>query len=108
MDARRAAGGDQLLESASGLGSTVLAMIIGSPSARPVMRRLSSNDKGLMGTRLRYPYEVHSEREYLDDIQDAKDMLDLAKHIANQKIRSFEPDKFEDQCETAHASTSLF
>ena len=28
-------------------------------------------------------------------------MLDLAKHIVNQKAGSFEPDKFEDQYETA-------
>jgi DNA end-binding protein Ku len=28
-------------------------------------------------------------------------MLDLAKHIVNQKSGSFEPDKFEDQYETA-------
>jgi DNA end-binding protein Ku len=28
-------------------------------------------------------------------------MLDLAKHIVNQKAGRFEPDKFEDQYETA-------
>ena len=28
-------------------------------------------------------------------------MLDLARHIVNQKAGSFEPDKFEDQYETA-------
>jgi DNA end-binding protein Ku len=61
-------------------------------------------DKGLMGTLLRYPYEVRSEKEYFDDIQDVKvtkDMLDLAKHIVNQKSGSFEPDKFEDRYENA-------
>src|SRR6266478_6215659 len=60
--------------------------------------------KGLMGTLLRYPYEVRSEKEYFDDIQDVKvtkDMLDLARHIVNQKAGHFEPDKFEDQYETA-------
>jgi len=38
-------------------------------------------EKGLMGTLLRYPYEVRDEKEYFDDIQDVKvtkDMLDLA------------------------------
>ena len=30
-----------------------------------------------------------------------KDMLDLARHIVEQKSGSFEPDKFEDQYETA-------
>jgi DNA end-binding protein Ku len=61
-------------------------------------------DKGLMGTLLRYPYEVRSEDEYFDEIQDVKvtkDMLDLAKHIVNQKSGHFEPGKFEDQYETA-------
>src|SRR5258708_40252796 len=54
-------------------------------------------DKGLMGTLLRYPYEVRSADEYFDEIQDVKvtkDMLDLAKHIVNQKSGRFEPDKF--------------
>jgi DNA end-binding protein Ku len=61
-------------------------------------------DKGLMGTLLRYPYEVRAEGEYFDEIQDVKvtkDMLDLAKHIVNQKAGQFEPGKFEDQYETA-------
>ena len=61
-------------------------------------------DKGLMGTLLRYPYEVRSEKEYFDDIQDVKvtkDMLDLAKHIVEQKSGSFEPEKFEDRYESA-------
>ncbi len=61
-------------------------------------------DKGLMGTLLRYPYEVRSESEYFDDIQDVKvtkDMLDLAKHIVEQKSGSFEPEQFEDRYESA-------
>ena len=52
--------------------------------------------KGLMGTLLRYPYEVRSEKEYFDDIQDVKvtkDMLDLAKHIVEKKSGSFEPEQ---------------
>jgi DNA end-binding protein Ku len=61
-------------------------------------------DKGLMGTLLRYPYEVRDPAEYFDDIQDVKvtkDMLDLARHIVEKKAGHFEPDKFEDQYETA-------
>jgi DNA end-binding protein Ku len=61
-------------------------------------------DKGLVGTLLRYPYEVRGEQEYFDEIQDVKvtkDMLDLAKHIVNQKAGRFEPEKFEDHYETA-------
>src|SRR5205085_3141439 len=60
--------------------------------------------KGLMGTLLRYPYEVRDEHEYFDEIQDVKvtkDMLDLAKHIVKQKAGEFEPEKFEDHYEQA-------
>jgi DNA end-binding protein Ku len=60
--------------------------------------------KGLMGTLLRYPYEVRSEKEYFDDIQDVKvtkDMLDLARHIVEKKSGSFEPERFEDHYESA-------
>src|SRR5690242_3048340 len=60
--------------------------------------------KGLMGTLLRYPYEVRSEKEYFEDIQDVKvtkDMLDLAKHIVEQKSGDFEPKAFEDHYESA-------
>jgi DNA end-binding protein Ku len=61
-------------------------------------------DKGLVGTLLRYPYEVRNEAEYFDEIQDVKvtkDMLDLARHIVNQKSARFEPEKFEDHYEAA-------
>src|SRR6201996_6789398 len=61
-------------------------------------------ESGLMGTLLRYPYEVRGEQDYFDDIQDVKltkDMLDLAKHIVEKKSGSFEPDRFEDRYESA-------
>ena len=60
--------------------------------------------QGLMGTLLRYPYEVRSEKDYFDDIQNVKvtkDMLDLAKHIVEKKSAPFVPDRFEDHYETA-------
>jgi len=47
-----------------------------------------------MGMLLRYPYEVRDSSEYFDDIQDVKitkDMLDLAKHIVEQKSGHFDP-----------------
>jgi DNA end-binding protein Ku len=65
---------------------------------------LEARDKGLMGMLLRYPYEVRDSAEYFDDIQDVKitkDMLDLARHIVEQKSGSFEPSKFEDHYEAA-------
>ena len=49
-------------------------------------------------------YEVRSEQEYFDEIQDVKvtkDMLDLAKHIVNQKAGRFDPEKSEDHYESA-------
>lgn len=60
--------------------------------------------KGLMGNLIRYPYEVRDEKDYFDDIQDVKltkDMMDLAKHLVDQKSGSFEPEKFEDHYEEA-------
>jgi DNA end-binding protein Ku len=61
-------------------------------------------DKGLMGTLLRYPYEVRDDKEYFDGIQDVKitkDMLDLAKHIVEKKSGTFDPQRFEDHYESA-------
>jgi len=65
---------------------------------------LEARDNGLMGTLLRYPYEVRDAADYFDDIQDVKitkDMLDLAKHIVEQKSGHFQPDLFEDHYEAA-------
>jgi DNA end-binding protein Ku len=65
---------------------------------------LEARDKGLMGMLLRYPYEVRDQAEYFDEIQDVKitkDMLDLAKHIVEQKSGHFDPSKFEDHYEAA-------
>src|SRR5580698_8730303 len=65
---------------------------------------LEAMDRGLIGTLLRYPYEVRDPAEYFDEIEDVKvtkDMLDLAKHIVEQKAGNFDPDKFEDHYETA-------
>jgi DNA end-binding protein Ku len=65
---------------------------------------LQARDNGLMGMLLRYPYEVRDAGEYFDDIQEVKitkDMLDLAKHIVEQKSGHFEPDGFEDHYEAA-------
>lgn len=65
---------------------------------------LEALGKGIMGMLLRYPYEIRNEAEYFDDIQDVKitkEMLDLASHIVETKSGHFEPEKFEDQYETA-------
>src|SRR5258705_63498 len=65
---------------------------------------LEPRGKGLVGLLLRYPYEVRDAAEYFDEIQNVtitKDMLDLAKHIVEQKSGAFEPKKFEDHYEAA-------
>jgi DNA end-binding protein Ku len=65
---------------------------------------LEAREKGLVGLLLRYQYEVRAASDYFDDIQDVKitkDMLDLAKHIVDQKSGHFKAEDFEDHYETA-------
>ena len=65
---------------------------------------LEPRGKGLMGTLLRYPYEVRDEADYFDDVPAAhvtRDMLELARHIVKTKTGHFEPKKFEDHYEDA-------
>jgi DNA end-binding protein Ku len=60
--------------------------------------------KGLLGTTLRYPYELRDEAEYFDDIKSpkiSKDMIELASHILDTKAAHFDPSKFKDEYETA-------
>jgi DNA end-binding protein Ku len=60
--------------------------------------------KGLMGTTLRYPYEVRADEDYFEDIPDVKipkDMLALAEHILETKKADFDPSKFHDRYEQA-------
>jgi DNA end-binding protein Ku len=65
---------------------------------------LEARDKGMVGVTLRYPYEVREAKDYFDAIEDEKipkDMLDLAVHIVESKKAKFEPEKFEDEYESA-------
>jgi DNA end-binding protein Ku len=65
---------------------------------------LEARDNGLVGTTLRYPYEVREAKDYFEVIEDEKvpkDMLDLAVHIVDSKTGRFEPEKFEDEYENA-------
>jgi DNA end-binding protein Ku len=60
--------------------------------------------KGLLGTTLRYPYELRDENEYFDDIKNpkiSKDMIELASHILDSKAAHFDPSKFKDEYENA-------
>ncbi|NEU94615.1 Ku protein [Bradyrhizobium uaiense] len=61
-------------------------------------------DKGMLGTTLRYPYEVREADDYFDDIKSpkvTKDMIELAGHILDSKAGHFDPSKFKDEYETA-------
>jgi len=60
--------------------------------------------KGLLGTTLRYPYELRDESGYFDDIRNpkiSKDMVELASHILDTKAAHFDPSKFKDEYENA-------
>jgi DNA end-binding protein Ku len=60
--------------------------------------------KGLLGTTLRYPYEVRDETDYFGDIASpkiSKDMIELATHILDSKASHFDPAKFKDEYEEA-------
>ena len=52
---------------------------------------------------------MRDSAEYFDDIQDVKitkDMLELAKHIVEQKSGHFEPEKFERSLREGFAGTA--
>ncbi|ABD89221.1 Ku protein [Rhodopseudomonas palustris] len=60
--------------------------------------------KGLLGTTLRYPYELRDADDYFDGIKSpkiTKDMIELASHILDSKAAHFDPSKFKDDYETA-------
>jgi Ku protein len=61
-------------------------------------------EKGLLGTTLRYPYELRDAEDYFDDIKNpkiTKDMVELASHILDSKAAHFDPSKFKDEYEDA-------
>lgn len=58
----------------------------------------------LMGTTLRYPYEVRDAAEVIGKITKpriTKDMVKIAEHILKSKEASFDPSKFKDRYENA-------
>jgi DNA end-binding protein Ku len=60
--------------------------------------------KGLLGTTLRYSYELRDEDAYFEDIKNpriSKDMIELASHILDTKAAHFDPSKFKDEYENA-------
>lgn len=60
--------------------------------------------KGLLGTTLRYPYELRDPKAYFSDIRSPRiacDMVDLAAHILDTKAAHFDASKFKDEYESA-------
>jgi Ku protein len=60
--------------------------------------------KGLLGTTLRYDYEVRDESEAFKGIPSPrvpKEMVQLAAHILDKKSGHFDPAKFKDEYELA-------
>jgi DNA end-binding protein Ku len=65
---------------------------------------LEPRGKGILGTTLRYDYEVRDEKPYFSEVPSvrvSKEMLDLAEHILESKAGHFDPAKFKDEYELA-------
>jgi DNA end-binding protein Ku len=65
---------------------------------------LEAYDKGLLGTTLRYPYEIRKAEDYFCDLPEltiAPEMLTLAEHILDSKAGDFDPLTFRDRYEEA-------
>src|ERR1700720_2014384 len=91
-------------EALRGKGMAALGRLVLAKRERVIM--LEPWDKGLMGTTLRYPYEIRDAKEYFDtipNIQLEPDMLKLAEHILQSKATDFDPSQFVDHYEEAVA-----
>ena len=63
---------------------------------------LEALGKGILGTTLRFDYEVRAEDEYFAEIPSpkiSKDMVELASHIIEKKATKFDPRKLKDEYE---------
>jgi DNA end-binding protein Ku len=73
-------------------------------SKRERVIALEPSGKGLLGTTLRYPYEVRDAKDYFAELPDlalAPDMLTLAAQILERKVAEFDPKTFRDRYEEA-------
>ena len=89
-------------EAMRGKGMVALGRVVIAKRERVMM--LQPWEKGLLGTTLRYPYEVRDSKDYFYDIPDVKiapDMLKLAEHILQSKETTFDPSQFVDRYEQA-------
>ncbi|MBV8441756.1 MAG: Ku protein [Hyphomicrobiales bacterium] len=89
-------------EAMRGKDMVALGRVVLAKRERVIM--LQPWEKGLLGTTLRYPYEVRDSKDYFYDIPEVKiapDMLTLAEHILKSKETKFDPSKFVDRYEQA-------
>jgi DNA end-binding protein Ku len=89
-------------EAMRGKGMVALGRVVLSKRERVIM--LQPWEKGIMGTTVRYPYEVRDSKDYFYDIADVKvqpDLLQLAEHILKNKEARFDPAQFVDRYEQA-------
>src|SRR6266436_8797028 len=89
-------------EAMRGKGMVALGRLVLSKRERVIA--LEPYDKGLLGTTLRYPYEVRNAEDYFCDLPEltiAPDMLTLAEHILDRKAGEFNPTIFRDRYEEA-------
>ena len=83
-------------------GMVALGRLVLSKRERVIA--LEPYDRGLLGTTLRYPYEVRDAADYfakLPELAVAPDMLTLAEHILDSKAGDFNPATFRDRYEEA-------
>jgi DNA end-binding protein Ku len=89
-------------EAMRGKGMVALGRLVLSKRERVIA--LEAYDKGLLGTTLRYPYEVRKAEDYFCDLPElaiAPEMLTLAEHILDSKAAKFDPTAFRDRYEEA-------
>jgi DNA end-binding protein Ku len=89
-------------EAMRGKGMVALGRIVLSKRERVIM--LEAWGKGLVGTTLRYPYEIRDAKAYFEDIPDLTvepEMLTLAEQILKNKATDFDPSRFVDRYEEA-------
>lgn len=89
-------------EAMRGKGQVALGRVVLSKRERVIM--LEPWDKGLIGTTLRYPYEIRDAKDYFDDIPEVvlgAETLKLGEKILRSKATDFDPLQFVDRYEEA-------
>lgn len=83
-------------------GRVALARIVFA--SREHIMAIEPWDRGMLGTTLRFDYEVRDQREFFKGLPAPrvnKDMVELASHILDKKAGHFDPAKFKDEYEMA-------